>query len=479
MDYDVVIIGGGIAGLWCAYNLVRAGKKVCVIEAKTVGLGTTSGSTAIFTYAQDIIYGEIIKKHGEAAARKYIKDTKTAISDIAEIIKTEKFDCDFEPIDFVLYTTRVFGKCALKKEQRAYKKLGEDIKSISSQLPFKTKYCLKFDGNFQINPLKLCMELANYIVKNGGKIIEKTLVTNAPDGETLLIGDTRITSKHFIVASHFPYINVPGFYWLKMYQEQNYCMSFTTPKGFENFCIGTSYESIDKGGFEYRRIGKEILIDGVPVRTGEKPFGKYEILQRHIGKYFGAKYNRKYCAQDCITFDKLPYAGRYSHFADNVFVVTGFNKWGMTNSYICANVVCDMVKGKLPVNSPFSKNIYSPQRTTLSPIKAATNLGVVASSFANNLLNLDAKKFKRIKPNGGAVIKYKGHRIGASRDADGKVHLISAICPHLGCNLKWNKDERTFDCPCHGSRFDTKGKIISNPSTKNAEQIRINFENGQ
>jgi glycine/D-amino acid oxidase-like deaminating enzyme/nitrite reductase/ring-hydroxylating ferredoxin subunit len=480
-DYecDTAIIGGGIAGLWCAYNLVNAGQRVCILEAKQIGSGVTAGSTAILTYAQDIIYNPLIKKHGTRVAKKYLEDTKQAISDIAEIIKTNNVDCELESIDFVLFTTKLLGSCALKKERKAYAKLWQDVEELTrTQLPYKTKRALRFKNNYQFNPLKLCNWLAGYITKKGGHIFENTHVSEAPADNTLRVNNHAIRAKNFIVATHFPYINAPGFYWLKMYQDQNYAMAFRPSRAYSDLVKNTSYESIDETGFEYRKVGDMILVDGVSVRTGQKPYrSKYRIIEKHLGKHFGEyKEVARFCAQDCITMDKLPYAGLYSHFADNVFVVTGFNKWGMTNSYITAQTVCDMILGKLHSNASVSDNIYSPQRVALfvNLIEAVSNVATIAASFANNILNVDAKKFQRIKPGQGAVMKYRGQRVGASRDDDGTVHLISAICPHMGCNLKWNKDERTFDCPCHGSRFDTHGNIINNPSTKNAERIKDN-----
>ena len=474
---DTAIIGGGIAGLWCAFHLARAGQSVCILEANRIASGVTAGSTAILSYAQDIIYNPLIKKHGQKAAAKYLADTKGAINAIAKIINDEKFDCELQPIDYVLFSTKCKGKCALKKEQKAYQKLGYDVDELhETELPYRIKNALKFGGCYQFNPLKLSVALVGYVTKKGGRIFENTVVTEAPEKNKLKVGKYTISAKSFIVATHFPYINFPGYYWLKMYQHQNYAIAFRAEGFFKNFCNKTSYESIDETGFEYRRVGQNILVDGATVRTGQKPYhSKYQIVQKHIAKHFGdVQEVTRYCAQDCITMDKLPYAGRYSHFADNVFVVTGFNKWGMTNSFITAQTVTNMIIGKLSVDASFDENIYTPQRVALfvNLIETITNVGTVAASFINDLLNLDAKKFERIKPGQGAVIKYKGHRVGASRDNDGTVHLISAVCPHLGCNLKWNKDERTFDCPCHGSRFDTRGQIINNPATKPCEVVK-------
>lgn len=473
VKFDVAVIGGGIAGLWCAYHLMQAGQKVCILEAKRIGSGVTSGSTAILTYAQDIILHPLIQKHGENVAAKYLSDTQSAIAEIQKIIQNEKFQCDFQPVDFVLFSTKNKGKKELKKEKEAYASLGHSVEEVTEpSLPYKVKKALKFNHNFQFDPLKLCGELARWIEKNGGKIFENMPVTMAPKENNLNVGKYTVTAKNFVVATHFPYINVPGFYWLKMYQSQNYCLAFMAKD--KKFASGISYESIDETGFEYRRVGDVILCDGVSIRTGEKPYhSKYRMLQKHISKHFeNAQEVVRYCAQDCITMDHLPYAGRYSHFQDNVFVVTGFNKWGMTNSFITTKTVSDMITGKLAIDAPPDENIYSPQRAALfvNLIETISNIGVIGGAFANNLLNLDAKKFSRIQAGQGAIVKHKGRRLGVSRGKDGTLNVISGICPHLGCNLTWNKDECTFDCPCHGSRFDTKGNIINNPSVKNAEK---------
>lgn len=473
---DIAIVGGGIAGLWCAFHLANSGKRVCILEAKTIGSGVTSGSTAIFTYAQDAIYNTLIKKHGLEAAKKYLTDTKNAMKNVKTIIENKKFNCELKTIDFVLFSEKLKGAKALKKEVAAYEKLEEPTPlQLTKCLPYPIKLALQFNDAFQINPLKLCDELAKHVISKGGQIFENTMVKNAPKGNQLKIGNHTITAENFIIATHFPYINLPGFYWLKMYQSQNYTIAFKQNNS-SLFCKNISYESIDKTGFEYRKVGDNILCDGVPLRTGKKPYySKYRIIEKHLNKHFPEyKEITRFCAQDCITMDYLPYAGLYSHFADNVFVVSGFNKWGMTNSYITSDVVSNMIMGKLDKKAKFEENIYTPQRNSIlnAPIKSLKNIGVIAASFINKILNLDAKKFNRIENGQGAVIRYKGKRVGASKDENGTIHLIDAVCPHLGCNLKWNKDERTFDCPCHGSRFDTQGNIINNPSTKNCEKFR-------
>jgi glycine/D-amino acid oxidase-like deaminating enzyme len=441
---DTCIIGGGIAGLWAAYKLVKAGQKVCVLEAARVASGVTAGSSAILTYAQDIIYTNLIKKHNVETARKYYEDSKDAIIEIKEIVEKEKFKCDFEATNFVLFSNKLKGARQLRKEEKAYRDMGYPIlyADVKVELPYKVKKVLKFDDAYQFDPLKLCGELASYITKNGGQIFENTIVKNAPKDNKLIVETDKkhtVTAKNFIVATRFPFIVFPGFYFLKMYQSQNYSIAFK-PKRNENICENTTFESVDEKGFEYRRVGENILCDGVRVRTGQKPYkSKYRVLEKHLHRHFGEyKEITRFCAQDCITMDHLPYAGLYSGGAENVFVISGFNKWGMTNSYITSGVVVDMVLGKLAPKAKFKDNIYTPQRNDLFAgiIETIPHIGVVVASFWNRL-------FRR-----------------------------GPVCSHMGCKLKWNKDEQTWDCPCHGSRFDAKGQIINNPAANPAEVIK-------
>jgi len=416
IECDVAIIGGGIAGLWCAYHLAKAGKKICILEAKMIGSGVTAGSSAILTYAQDIIYSTLNKE----TAKQYLQDAQTAMQEINKIFP------HLEPIKFHLFTTKKRGLRELKEEQSKYRELGIKTNITTKlDLPYPVRGALQFDA-FQFNPLELVRFLADEVTKMGGKIYEGALVTETPDGTTLRVDKHTITAKNFIVATHFPYTIASGLYWLKMWQDQNYCIAFKPSKNSPDFCVGASYESIDETGYEYRRVGENILMDGASVRVGKAKRNNYKTMDKHLAKYFDSpKQVARFASQDCMTMDKLPYAGKYSHFADNVFVVTGFNKWGMTSSYTCARVVTDIILGKQIEN-----NIYEPQRFALviNPMNTATHVGNVFMAFLRRL-------------------------------------LPGPVCSHMGCRLRWNRGTGTWDCPCHGSRFDKKGEIINGPAT--------------
>ena len=462
VEADVVVIGAGVAGLWCAFDLVRAGERVCVLEADKVAGGVTAGSSAILTYAQDVIYAPLIKKHGVEVAKKYLADTRDAIAQIVRVIRDERWDCGLELIDFVLFARGKKCARALERERRAYAQLDfktpiDDARNASAGgaggLPYKVRYALMAPRAYQIDPVKLCECLASYIVAHGGKIYEGARVETPPEDNVLRVAGHAVTANAFVVATHFPIFNMKGLFWAKMHQEQNYSVAFTPSERFDGFCRGIAYESIDKTGYEYRRVGDKILCDGVSVRTGGRPRrGKYAKLAGHILKYFDAgemmtakgghierneakrwsediSTENLWCAQDCMTLDKLPYAGLYSVGADNIYVTTGFNKWGMTNSYICAGVVCAMICGDVANAAPSVVNPYTPQRVALflNFRETMAHLGHVVAS----------------------LLAWGGPR-----------------CPHIGCKLKWNRDEQTWDCPCHGSRFDKRGRVINNPSTK-------------
>lgn len=470
---DTVIIGGGIAGLWCAYKLTKEGQKVCVIEAKKIGSGVTSGSSAILTYAQELLYDTLIKKHGKNVAQQYLQDTKNAILEMKSIIENKKINCALTPTNFVLYTTKHSGIKKIKKEREALESLGIKTSTLKeNQLPHAVKGSILVNDAYLIDPLLLLNGLTNYVVSNGGEIYENTMVTTQPDGEFLEVNGFRVKAKNFIVATHYPYINFPGFYFLKLYQDQNYSIVFKPSKEQQNFALNETYECIDKNGFEYRRVGKNILCLGPDIRTGTKPYvSKYQIVKKHLDKYFNNyKEITRFSAQDCITADELPYAGLYSNFLNNVYVVTGFNKWGMTNSFVTSEVVCNLILEK---TSPQYKNIYAPNRNNFfaSIIQTSENVAVDVSGWASNLVSLDSKKITRIKINQGAIVKINGKRVGLYKDKNNKTHCINATCTHFGCGLKWNKDETSFDCPCHGSRFDINGKILNNPAIKPADKL--------
>jgi len=228
---------------------------------------------------------------------------------------------------------------------------------------------------------------------------------------------------------------------------------------------------------EFRGAGGGVNVcGGANVRCGIKHTKSYYEkvggrLESAYGEQIGIKY--RYSAQDCMTLDDLPLVGQYGIGLDNVFVVTGFNKWGMTKSIICANILADIIKAKENGTKPAFDNIFDTKRPAniIAVPKAIAHVAVIAASWFTSAFNPDSRKLRGIKNGEGGIVKIKGKRLGVYKDEDGKIHAIGAVCPHMNCSLKWNIDEKSWDCPCHGSRFDIEGNILTNPSYKNAQNM--------
>jgi len=308
----------------------------------------------------------------------------------------------------------------------------------------------------------------------GGKIFENTRIITQPEGNSFMYGKKKIKAKYFIVAAHFPYLNVPGFYFFKMFQHRSYNLAYGGTKELRDM-----YESAEEQGLEFRGVGKGLnSCGGANVRCGKKHAKSYyeKVEERLSNAYAGGtkkpdvKY--RYSAQDCMTLDDLPLAGQYGIGLDNVFAVTGFNKWGMTKSLICAGILTDIINAKENGTKPLIDNIFDTKRPAdiIALPKAAEHVCVIAASWFTSAFNPDSRKLRNIKNGEGDIVKIKGKRIGVYKDGQGKIFAVSAVCPHMNCSLKWNMDEKSWDCPCHGSRFDTEGNILTNPSCKNAEK---------
>lgn len=465
VKFDVAVIGGGLAGLMCAYELTERDYKVCVVEAKRIGCGETRNSSAMLSFAHDLVYERLIDKQGIETARQYLALNKRGLDKIVRIITENNIDCGFNRADMYLFATTKKGAQDLLKERDAYDRLGfkTDV-ADSTELPYYIEKALKIEGQGYLDPYKFVLGLRDALIQRGTMIYENCRVTEAPQGNRLAVKEHEIIADNFIVATHFPYINMPGYYFAKMYQSRSHNVVFKCKEKLANI-----YESVEEDGYEYRPVNDGILCGGANVRTGKYAYAsQYRIIEEHIKDKFDVDTDlitAKFSAQDCMTFDMLPFVGRYSCNIDNIYVVTGFNKWGFTTSAAAAEINADCIEG-----NSLEVNIFDPHRlyAVKSPYQAIRNIGTVMACYLERLLMTEAKKIVAIEPGQGAVIKSGGKRIGVYKTLDGNIKAINAVCPHMGCSLSWNKDECSWDCACHGSRFDVDGNIISNPSVEAA-----------
>ncbi|HHL2031345.1 TPA: FAD-dependent oxidoreductase [Clostridium perfringens] len=451
---DVLVIGAGIAGILTAYMLKQKGRDVVLIDAAEIASGNTKNTTAKITSQHDLIYSKLITEFGEEKARQYAKANELAIKKYKEIIEDKRIECDFEEKPAYVYSLNEVD--VLKEEVEAAKKLGIDAEFVQEvNLPFKIKGAVKFNNQAQFNPLKFLRGISNELV-----IYENTRALEIKENLVVTSGGN-ITANNIVVATHYPIMNAPGYYFMKMHQERSYVLALENTSEIDGM-----YIDLNKEGYSFRTYNNLLLLGGISHRTGEnEEGGSYDEL-RKVAKKLYPKAKEKYywSAQDCMTIDGIPYIGRYSSETPNIYVATGFNKWGMTSSMVSAMIISDMILEK---ENDFSE-IFSPRRfdLSLSINNIANDLIETAKNFIAQKVYIPSSEIEHIKNGHGGIIEYNGEKVGVYKNKDGKEFFVSTKCTHLGCQLSWNSDELTWDCPCHGSRFDYKGRLIGSPATK-------------
>lgn len=404
---DVLIIGGGMSGILCAYMLEKEGINYALVEADRIGGGITKDTTAKITFQHRLIYHKLIRKFGMEKARMYLEANREALEEYRRLCNTIR--CDYEEKNAYVYSRNERKK--LEMELEALEKLGYEAALIEEvALPFKVAGAIRYQRQAEFHPLKFISELSK-----GLNIYEKTCVREIePHVAKTDGGDIR--AEKMIVATHFPFINKHGSYFLKMYQERSYMIALKEAQD-----VNGLYIDEEKRGLSFRNVNNLLLIGGGGHRTG-KQGGNWRELEQFIKTHYPvAKEEARWATQDCMTLDGVPYIGQYSKRTPDFYVATGFNKWGMTGAMAAARILTDQITGKENPNAL----LFSPSRHMFHP------------QLAQNILEA-AVHFCTITPK---------------------------RCPHLGCALKWNPQEHTWDCPCHGSRFTKEGKRIDNPAT--------------
>ncbi len=481
-ETDVCIIGAGIFGLTCAYYLSNLGFKVVVLEKDDIGKKTTGHTTAKITSQHSLFYDYLINSYGKKFASDYLEVNEKAIENIKQIIDTEKIKCDFEYQNSYVYTTKKSELGAIKKEVSAVESLGFPCEFVTKTgLPFKIEGAICFKNQAQFHPLKYLNGLCNSITSHNGKIFTETTVTNIEESNnyTYLISTSNATvkSKFVIVATHYPFINFPGMYFLKMYQSTSYIIAVDTKKTLFNGMYINDTTPI----FSYRTVkynGKKLLlIGGSDHKTGQPSCYQdtYGILEQEAKKFYpDCEVLYRWNTRDCISLDKIPYIGQYSSSMPNVFVGTGFKKWGMTLSNVAANIVVDDICEKE------NKYTYLFKPSRLKPIKNKDEMKNILVQSTNSLVLNKFKSanmsFDEIQNDSGSIIEINHEKIGIYKSPEGKIFAVKPICTHLGCLLSWNDVDKTWDCPCHGSRFDYYGKNLYDPAFNDLDVYNLSDE---
>ena len=404
---DVLIIGGGITGILCAYMLEQAGIDYVLVEADKLCSGITKNTTAKISIQHGLVYHNLVKRFGVEKARMYLDANAAALQEYRKL--SENIDCHFETKDNFVYSRNSSTK--LEKELHALNQLGYTADYVEKlPLPLSNAGAVRCKNQAQFHPLKFLAEISKEL-----SIYEHTKVKELMPN-TAMTEHGRITAQNIIVTTHFPFLNKHGNYFLKMYQHRSYVIAYENAPDVKGMYV----DEADKG-LSFRNYKDLLLIGGGDHRTGKHGGNWKEISEFAAAHYPNAQARYYWATQDCMTLDEVPYIGAYSKRTENLYVATGFNKWGMTSSMTAAMILRDLITKKECSYAP----VFSPSRTMLR-----TQLFINAFEATTNLLTPTTKR-----------------------------------CPHLGCALKWNPQERSWDCPCHGSRFTENGDLIDNPAT--------------
>ena len=449
---DAAVIGAGMAGILTAHFLQEQGLKVVVLEAERTAGGQTENTTAKITAQHGLIYSKLAQKLGWDAAKNYASANQQAVEQYAKLVEEFKISCAFERQPAYLYTLEDAQK--LEQETAAAEKLGLPAEfTTDTGLPFDVKGAERFSGQAQFQPLEFIKKLSEPLC-----IYENTQVTDIQE-KTLITPSAKVRAEQIVVATHYPFLNTPGYYFVRMHQQRSYVLALEQAQNVRGM-----YISADPQGYSFRNYQDLLLLGGGGHRTGENSGGeKYETLRRAAADFFpDCKEIAYWSAQDCMTLDNLPYIGHYSASTPQLYVATGFHKWGMTGSMVAATLLSDLAVGK---ENPYTE-LFSPQRFHISAsMKNLSTDGLQAvKGLGKELLSLPDKTLEELPLGHGGVVEHKGEKVGVYKTEEGKCYLVSVKCPHLGCQLEWNPDERSWDCPCHGSRFDYHGHLIANPA---------------
>jgi glycine/D-amino acid oxidase-like deaminating enzyme/nitrite reductase/ring-hydroxylating ferredoxin subunit len=477
IDTEVGIVGGGITGITAAYLLTKNNINVTLIDANPILKGTTGHTTAKITAQHGLIYDEIIQHFGVDQAMLYYKAMDEAKQFIENTVKELTIECDYRKEHAYIFTNCEKWQHDLEKEKNAYDQI--KIKSeLLDQMPLKIpmKSALQMKNQAQFHPLKYLTALLDASIKNGLNIYENTVAVDMDDNRTnpsiITKEGHRIKCNYIISASHFPFYDRDSFYFTKMYAERAYVLAVQSAKEYP----GGMYINAESPTRSVRTTnwnGKKLwLISGENHKTGQgkQTHEHYKALQAFADEHFQVKsYDYRWSAQDLTTLDKIPYIGKLKKSQPKVFVATGYRKWGMTNGTVAARLLSDLIINE---TSEYA-DVFNPSRFKADPsIRKFTQINTdVAKHMIKGKLDNTNPYIEQLQSDQATVTRINGNRAGVYKDKENQVHIVDTTCTHLRCEVEWNSGERTWDCPCHGSRFSYTGEVINGPASKPLQKI--------
>ena len=459
---DVLIIGAGITGISTAYFLKDSNLKISVIDRSKVGFGVSALTTGKITYLQDNIYHKLEKTLGIDISKKYLKSQQEACEILKKIIIKKKIECDYKKNDSIIFATDDISKNKLLKEKETLEKIGVDIKEIK-KLPnnYPCNYGIKINDSAVFNSVKYIRSLAGICLKKGINIYEDTCALTVDKDENFYIIKTNkntIKAKYVVIASHYPLFVIPGLIPFRTYLEKSHLVACEVDETKEFNAITNNKPTIT---MRYHKDEKKYFIFGSETdnMSGNINYNKeQEKVENKFHKHFKNKIIYEWSICDLTTNDNLPFIGSINSKNPNLFIATGYNKWGMTNGTIAAKLISDLILKK----QNKYKELFKPYRkTNITKIK---NEFVYLFNTSKIFLKTKINKNKSFYKDNVKIVNENGQSVGIYIDENKKEHKVHNLCPHMKCSLVFNYMEKCWDCPCHSSKFDIDGNCIKGPS---------------
>jgi glycine/D-amino acid oxidase-like deaminating enzyme/nitrite reductase/ring-hydroxylating ferredoxin subunit len=471
---DVAVLGGGMAGLTTALLLKRDGAKVAVVEAGHVGAGVTAYTTAKVTSLHGTQYQSVESNFGADGARAYAEANEAGLERVAGFVDELKVDCDFRRKPAFTYAEDEGDRDRIEREVEAAQRAGlKATFTDTTDLPWPVAAAVRVEDQAEFHPRRYLIALAAAIPGDGSHVFERTRALAVSGGDPSRVSTTHgdLTADHVVVATHFPFLDRGG-YFARMHPERSYGLGLYLKGGSAPQGMYLSTESPPHTVRSHpTKDGEMVIAGGESHKTGQGGDTAERVarLERWARERFDVRsIEYRWSTQDNMPVDGVPYIGRLAPLQKRLWVATGFLKWGLTNGTAAGMILTDLIHGR---DNPWA-DLFDPTR--FKPLAAAPelvkeNFNVGVHFVGDHLSRPDVRSADELAPGQAGIVRRGAGKAAAYRDDDGTLHLVSAVCTHLGCQVRWNEAERSWDCPCHGSRFDYTGQVIQGPAVKDLE----------